>query len=409
MSSLWAQQRTPSVHKSSEASYGPSEMARNTIHNLPGRHVDYGAVKGRTHQPGQRSSTSLRAPEVCNQPREVGTHPEPLDTVSGVHSGFYLNGDLSPSREGGWHRQGLPGSTAARGSLCSGPVQADRSDVGHNAGSAASTIMLLEPSEDKEPLLQPLTIIRDNCGFRPKCKGGAVVVDSSTHNMEWQSNPTSTPRPHSRDRCVPSRLGCGFRRSSHRGPVVRRGTCATHQPLGVIGGCTGCENICKAQEGHSCAIANGQQVDNLLHQPHGGNTISESGTPSMSAMAVVPPAGNNSLSRVSTRSGQWVSHHAILSRVDAQHSSVQLHIAGDGSMSDRPLCYTPQPPVESLRELPWQWMDSSFLGTISRVLLIPTICLGREVPPEDSSRGKHSDPSCPSVVDTTMVPLTCNF
>ena len=76
------------------------------------------------------------------------------------------------------------------------------------------------------------------------------MVVKSTFHMEWESNSASTSRPHSGDRCIPSWLGCSFRRNSHRGAVVRRGTGTAHQPLGVKRGCNGCENVRKAREEH---------------------------------------------------------------------------------------------------------------------------------------------------------------
>lgn len=152
--------------------------------------------------------------------------------------------------------------------------------------------LLLKPAEAKELCLQPLSLLRGKGSVGPKCKGGAVMVGKSTFHMEWESNSTSTPRPHSGDRCIPSWFGCSFRRNSHRGAMVRRGMGTAHQPLGVKRGCNGCENVRKAREEQ---IADGQHDHNLLHQPHGGNLISKPCIPSMSAMAVVPPAGNYSL------------------------------------------------------------------------------------------------------------------
>ena len=43
------------------------------------------------------------------------------------------------------------------------------------------------------------------------------MVGKSTFHMEWESNSASTPRPQSGDRCIPSWLGCSFRRNSHGG------------------------------------------------------------------------------------------------------------------------------------------------------------------------------------------------
>ena len=75
------------------------------------------------------------------------------DTVSRVQGGLNPNDDFPPSRESGWHCQSLPGSTEAGDPHCSGPIQADWTDVSHNAGCAPSTIMLLKPAEAKELFL----------------------------------------------------------------------------------------------------------------------------------------------------------------------------------------------------------------------------------------------------------------
>ena len=43
------------------------------------------------------------------------------------------------------------------------------------------------------------------------------MVSSSPHNMEWQNNPITNPRPCSGNGHIPSGLGCSFRRSVYRG------------------------------------------------------------------------------------------------------------------------------------------------------------------------------------------------
>ena len=161
------------------------------------------------------------------------------------------------------------------------------------------------------------------------------MVGSSAHNMEWQSNPITNPRPCSGNGRIPSGLGCSFRGSAYRGSVVGEGAYTTHQLLGVDGRCIGSENICKAQKEYPCTITNGQQNGNLLHKPYGGNPIPEYGAVSLSAMVVVSTEGDNSFSRVFTRgkerdSRRRITNHAIFSRMDAECSSVQMHNAGMG-------------------------------------------------------------------------------
>ena len=73
------------------------------------------------------------------------------------------------------------------------------------------------------------------------------MVGSSPHNMEWQNNPITNPRPCSGNGRISSGLGCSFR-SVYRGSMVREGAYTAHQFLGVNGRCTGSENICKAQK-----------------------------------------------------------------------------------------------------------------------------------------------------------------
>ena len=50
------------------------------------------------------------------------------------------------------------------------------------------------------------------------------MVGSSARNMEWQNNLIPNTRPCSGDGRIPSGLGCSFRGSVYRGPMVREGT-----------------------------------------------------------------------------------------------------------------------------------------------------------------------------------------
>ena len=226
------------------------------------------------------------------------------------------------------------------------------------------------------------------------------MVGSSAHNMEWQSNPITNPRPCSGNGRIPSGLGCSFRGSAYRGSVVGEGAYTTHQLLGVDGRCIGSENICKAQKEYPCTITNGQQNGNLLHKPYGGNPIPEYGAASLSAMAVVSPEGDNSFSRVFTRgkerdSRRRITNHAIFSQMDAECSSVQMHNAGDGSMPDRLVCNTSQSSVRPLRELAPRSICHGnrclpdYLEELSGVR-ISTLCPSWQVSSKDSSGAQWS-------------------
>ena len=318
MPPLRAQQCTQNFHKAPKTSNGRPETTRDTHNNLSGRLVSNGSIKGRDGQPSGRNPTLLATLGICDQPGEICALPKSHHSILGLYCGFSSNGDLSTSKESGRHNENLPSSIAARDPLSLRPIEADRLNVSHNAGSITGTFVLSKSAKDKKSGAQPLPFVRGDGNIGRQCKGGVTMVGSSADNMEWQSNPITNSRPCSGNGRIPSGLGCSFRGNAYRGSMVREGAYTAHQLLGVDGRCTGSENICKAQKEYPCTITNGQQNGNLLHKPYRGNLIPEHGAASLSAMAVVSPERDNSFSRVFTRgkerdSRRRITNHAIFS------------------------------------------------------------------------------------------------
>ena len=203
---LRAQQCTQSFHKAPKTSNGPPETTRDTHNNLSGRLVSNGSIKGRDGQPSGRNPTILATLGVCDQPGEICALPKSHYSILGLYCGLSSNGDLSTSKESGRHNQSLPSSTAARDPLSSRPVEADRPNVSHNAGSITGTFVLSKSAKDKISGAQPLPFVRGDGNIGRQCKGGVTMVSSSAHNMEWQSNPITNSRPCSGNRRTPSGL-----------------------------------------------------------------------------------------------------------------------------------------------------------------------------------------------------------
>ena len=154
------------------------------------------------------------------------------------------------------------------------------------------------------------------------------MVDTGTTDLERMPIVTSKTKPTSRDRCVSSGMGCSNQWHQDWRPVVDNRMPTTHQPTRTTGRSICNPNICQRQTEHSCSSEDGQQDSHMLHQPHGGNKITEPVTYSMPALAMVPAKGHYTISRTPTgdeqcHSRQGIPHDSVVSRMDAGHNSVQ--------------------------------------------------------------------------------------
>ena len=159
-------------------------------------------------------------------------------------------------------------------------------------------------------------------------------------------------------------------------------------------------NICQRQTEHSCLSEDGQHDSHMLHQPHGGNKITEPVTYSMPALAIVPAKGHYTISRTPTgdeqcHSRQGIPHDSVVSRMDAGHNSVQENNPNIRTLLNRPVCIQTEQPVKKLRQLETRPLLCGhrclpdFMERRARLCLSP-IFPSWEMPAEDPSRGLYS-------------------
>ena len=202
MPPLQAQQCTQSFHKAPKTSNGPPKTTRDTHNNLSGRLV---SIMGQSKEEMVSQVEEILhflqlLGFVINQEKSVLS---PSHTIQFL--GFIVDSALMVI---GRYNQSLPSSTAARNSLSSRPIEADRPNVSHNAGSITGTFVLSKSAKDKKSGAQPLPFVRGDGNIGRQCKGGVTMVGSSADNMEWQSNPITNFRACSGNGCIPSGLGC---------------------------------------------------------------------------------------------------------------------------------------------------------------------------------------------------------
>lgn len=77
-----------------------------------------------------------------------------------------------------------------------------------NADRVTTHTQDFKAPDTTENIFQSLLLIQSNGNFGPQSEGGVAMVGPPAHSTECQNNPTSNPRPHSRNRCIPSGLGC---------------------------------------------------------------------------------------------------------------------------------------------------------------------------------------------------------
>ena len=175
---------------------------------------------------------------ICDQPREVCPYPKSHHSILGHHGGLMM---ISLSQRNERHGQRLPVNTTARDPFCLRSIKYDRSNVSQIEGSIISSCL-------------------------HSFKATVTLDHTVKEQLVWSVNDLagkSNPRPHSENRCIPSGLGCSFRRSSYWQSMVSRGVGTAHQLHWIDGRCTSGENICKAQNGMSMYIKNRQQNRNL--------------------------------------------------------------------------------------------------------------------------------------------------
>ena len=173
-----------------------------------------------------------------------------------------------------------------------------------------------------------------------------------------ERTPSSLPntRSNSGNRCIPLGVGSRDQRSQHGGSVVNKGAIKPHQSSGIKGRSICGQGICKERTKCTHPPEDGQSDSDMLHQSHGRYKVTQPVTHSLPTVAVVPSERDHSVSRTFTRKEQCncrpgVSHHTLLSRVDAGQSSVQQGDSNIRAMLSRPLCFKAEQPTEKVRQL----------------------------------------------------------
>ena len=127
---------------------------------------------------------------ICDQPREVCPYPKSHHSILGHHGGLMM---ISLSQRNERHGQRLPLNTTARDPFCLRSIKYDRSNVSQIEGSIISSCL-------------------------HSFKATVTLDHTVKEQLVWSVNDLagkSNPRPHSENRCIPSGLGCSFRRSSY--------------------------------------------------------------------------------------------------------------------------------------------------------------------------------------------------
>ena len=127
---------------------------------------------------------------ICDQPREVCPYPKSHHSILGHHGGLMM---ISLSQRNERHGQRLPVNTTARDPFCLRSIKYDRSNVSQIEGSIISSCL-------------------------HSFKATVTLDHTVKEQLVWSVNDLagkSNPRPHSENRCIPSGLGCSFRRSSY--------------------------------------------------------------------------------------------------------------------------------------------------------------------------------------------------
>ena len=136
--------------------------------------------------------------------------------------GFIINATDTTRGEGAEDNRGLPVSNPQGESISEGAIETDWENVGDNASSPASPVVLLRAPSIEEQSICCFPIFRDHGEPERGGNNGALVVGRDAQSMEWTPDSPTNPRPHHRDGCVTPGLGCSIRADEYRRSLVGR-------------------------------------------------------------------------------------------------------------------------------------------------------------------------------------------
>ena len=150
-------------------------MAGHQDHNISGRHVDNGSIKGAAYHSNKCNDQVASVAGVCGKFREIPSGSETDNPISQFPDRFSKDDDQPSTGESAADHSGLQVGFAADKSLGKGSILTDREDDSHHASSITCT-----------PLLQNLQRLKNTTFSHSQSYVTSVSLDYSARNeLVW--------------------------------------------------------------------------------------------------------------------------------------------------------------------------------------------------------------------------------
>ena len=414
--SIWALQCPPHLYKTPPASDGTSTDTRSSVHYLSGRHPDNASIQGGVAASGTDDSTSAGISGLYYQRRQITAGPIPGDSIPGVSSGCQTNEVLPSGGENTRHCSGLPGDPGPGKVVNSTTVTTFGQVECGLPSSSVSPNSLPSTATVENPVTQKVKVIRHTGDLRPKSGRGAVMVERSTEELEWEGHSSPTSRHGDRNRCLQHWLGSSVSRSQDRRTVVPAGAGSAHKCSRVDGSLLGSEDICERQPQGSDAypFENGQCLSPDLCQSDGGDSLPRADEGSLLPLGLVPATRNHLISFPPARSQQPDSRPGIEGGTDIGRVEVGQRPLPQGMQHPGPLQCGSVRQSPELPTVPVYQLEAGPGGDEHRCLSeqldkpemvrFPSVCADRQMPSEDKGGAEHRSADCSHMAKPDMVP-----
>ena len=414
-SPLWTGVSTSSFYKADETSIGFPEIQRSKADSVLGRLSNHWEDQTSSRECLSGDQTTAGEFGICGKLGKVPAKGRSEVGISGICHRLGFHDNLLTIQESEGNQTEMLSTLENQGDNSSTVVSDNWNASGNKPSSTSGTPSLSVSAGSEDRRTSPPPLIRVYSDSEPSEFPGSAMVDYLPNGEQWEADPTASPRPDYRVRCIQYGMGGLLQQSPDRRSVVSQGDSSAHQCQRDASSISGRSDICQRQARSPCSAEGRQYNCNVLHQSQGGYALPSSDESHLGDVELVPTEKDFSVSGAPTGQTECCSRSRIEKSggqfgMETRSKCVSTGDVSSRTMSDRSVCLKAYSTTSGLHKLETRPGIDGYGCTEpelvdSEVLRLPTFLSHWKVPSQSKAgEGSRVGTDSPSLANTTVVP-----